>query len=326
MKKIILPIILVVSVSIFAIWNIQKDRSETDLQRIVINEAARTLLYLPMYHAISRGYFADEGLEVVVMTGGSAANSFAAMMSGEAMFALADPMYVPIAREKAADAKVVGQVVGRVAIWMVGMDATISTVTPDILRNKTVSTHQRPMSAYTFTTRLLNQMNLEIDKDVRLIAGKPGSELPPFLQRSSDFMVSVEPNVSIAVAQGAHVVHSFATEYQDLILSALMSRESTIIHQKELVDRVLRAFERAMKHARENPEESLETCKQYFPQIDEAVAKLAVQRLIDEQVIPNTTKISRRSWDKAIQVRIDAGDLQEYAPIESSVIASSIAD
>ena len=69
-------------------------------QKVVINEAARTLLYLPLYHAVQKGYFKDAGLDVEIVTGGTATASFAAMLSGEADFSQADPMYVPIAREK----------------------------------------------------------------------------------------------------------------------------------------------------------------------------------------------------------------------------------
>src|SRR6266404_6389999 len=86
-------------------------------KRVVINEALRTVLYLPLYHAKEKGYFAQEGLDVDIITGGTATNSFAAMLSGQANFSVADPMYVPISREKGGRTKVVAQVVARIAVW-----------------------------------------------------------------------------------------------------------------------------------------------------------------------------------------------------------------
>lgn len=50
-----------------------------------------------------------------IVTGGNATNSFAAMLSGEAHFSQADPMYVPISREKGSQTKVVAQVVARIS-------------------------------------------------------------------------------------------------------------------------------------------------------------------------------------------------------------------
>src|ERR1044071_503866 len=81
------------------------------LRKVVVNEAARTLLYIPIYYALESGYFRDAGLDVQIVTGGTATTAFAAMVSGEAQFSVADPMYVPIAQEKGGDATVVAQVV-----------------------------------------------------------------------------------------------------------------------------------------------------------------------------------------------------------------------
>jgi NitT/TauT family transport system substrate-binding protein len=98
------------------------NQAPAKLQKVVINEAVRTVLYLPLYHALEQGYFRDEGLDVQLVTGGTATASFAAMLSGEADFSEADPMYVPISRQKGGETKVVAQVVARIAVWGLAMD------------------------------------------------------------------------------------------------------------------------------------------------------------------------------------------------------------
>src|SRR5437870_3776698 len=103
-------------------------RSVPSTKKVVINEAVRTLLYIPLYHAKDKGYFNNEGLDVEIVTGGTATNSFAAMLSGQAQFSQADPMYVPISREKGAKTKVVAQVVARIAVWGVTMNPRVQTM------------------------------------------------------------------------------------------------------------------------------------------------------------------------------------------------------
>jgi ABC-type nitrate/sulfonate/bicarbonate transport system substrate-binding protein len=49
--------------------------------KVVVNEAVRTMIYLPLYHAADSGCFAREHLDVSIITGGTATNSFAALLS-----------------------------------------------------------------------------------------------------------------------------------------------------------------------------------------------------------------------------------------------------
>src|SRR4051812_37861159 len=91
-----------VGIAIFQFDHHTSHNAKPILQDIVINEAAHTLLYLPVYHAIERGYFRDEGLEVSLVTGGTATNAVAAIVSGDADVAVADPMYAPISQSKGA--------------------------------------------------------------------------------------------------------------------------------------------------------------------------------------------------------------------------------
>ena len=141
MKKQHIIYFLIPIVVILILWGASDSKQNSDYSasrekgtKVVINEAVRTLLYLPLYHAIEQGYFKEQGLDVEVVTGGTATNSFAAMLSGEADFSQADPMYVPISREKGSKTKVVAQVVGRIAVW--GLSMSGSDMSADSLQGK----------------------------------------------------------------------------------------------------------------------------------------------------------------------------------------------
>lgn len=43
--------------------------SQNGKTKIVLNEVAHSIFYAPMYVAMEEGYFADEGLEVSLITG-----------------------------------------------------------------------------------------------------------------------------------------------------------------------------------------------------------------------------------------------------------------
>lgn len=52
--------------------------------KVVLNEVAHSIFYAPMYVAIEEGYFADEGIELELVTGFGADKTMTAVLSGEA--------------------------------------------------------------------------------------------------------------------------------------------------------------------------------------------------------------------------------------------------
>ena len=51
---------------------------------MTLNEVAHSIFYAPQYVAIEKGYFADQGLEVELVTGFGADKVLTALISGEA--------------------------------------------------------------------------------------------------------------------------------------------------------------------------------------------------------------------------------------------------
>jgi NitT/TauT family transport system substrate-binding protein len=331
MKKtsVIITAILLVFVAIFAVsktdfWKSRArssaEKTSTGLQKVVINEAARTLLYLPLYYALEKGYFREAGADVQIVTGGTATASFAAMLSGEADFAQADPMYVPISREKGGKTKVVAQVVGRIAVWGLTLDPNVKDMSANSIRGKKIATHPRPMTAFTYTEKWIKDQGLNPEKDVEIITSTPGTEIAPLLNHQADFMMTVEPNASRAVTQGAHVVLSFPNIFGDQVFSGVMTTEKYINEHHDLVAAIVRAYQRALDDIHTDPDGAGKIVQKYFPQLEEPVMRAAIKRITDEEVVPKTVTISESSWNKAIAVRVQAGDLRQASPLSENFV------
>ena len=59
--------------------------SDTDrFKSVTLNEVAHSIFYAPMYVAIEEGYFADEGLDVTLVTGFGADKTMTAVLTDEA--------------------------------------------------------------------------------------------------------------------------------------------------------------------------------------------------------------------------------------------------
>lgn len=62
----------------------EKAPSASDKTPVVLNEVAHSIFYAPMYVAIEEGYFADEGIELTLVTGFGADKTMTALLTGEA--------------------------------------------------------------------------------------------------------------------------------------------------------------------------------------------------------------------------------------------------
>lgn len=58
--------------------------SGEELTPVTLNEVAHSIFYAPQYVAIEKGYFAEEGLDVTLVTGFGADKVMTAVLSGEA--------------------------------------------------------------------------------------------------------------------------------------------------------------------------------------------------------------------------------------------------
>lgn len=52
--------------------------------KVVLNEVAHSIFYAPMYVAIEEGYFAEEGVDLELVTGFGADKTMTALLTGEA--------------------------------------------------------------------------------------------------------------------------------------------------------------------------------------------------------------------------------------------------
>jgi len=297
-----------------------KTASSSNLEnKVVINEAARTLLYLPLYHAKEAGFFSKNGLDVEIVTGGTATNSFAAMTSGQAQFSQADPMYVPISNEKGADTRVIAQVVSKIAVWGLTMNPNITAMNKKTLEGKIISTHIKPMTAYAYTEKTIRDLGLDPEKDVKILQNKPGSEITPMLLGQAQYAMTLEPSVAIAKSQGAKVIFSYPDALGDQIFTALMAKQDYIGKHQDVVLAVLKSYQEALNDIYANRNAALKTAQKYFPQLKPEIVAAALKHVLDEGVIPHSILMTNQSWDKAIAVRVKAGDLKKATPRDQNV-------
>ena len=82
MKKVIsITLMISLMLSLFLTGCGEKNSGNKE---VVLNEVAHSIFYAPMYVAIEEGYFAEEGIDLTLVTGFGADKTMTAVLSGEA--------------------------------------------------------------------------------------------------------------------------------------------------------------------------------------------------------------------------------------------------
>lgn len=86
MKKKLFSLFLCAMLSVSGLCACQKSEkaAPAELTKVTLNEVAHSIFYAPQYVAIEEGYFAEEGIDLELVTGFGADKTMTAVLSGEA--------------------------------------------------------------------------------------------------------------------------------------------------------------------------------------------------------------------------------------------------
>ena len=84
MKKKSFLLSFLILFALLALVGCKKHPSGETLSKVTLNEVAHSIFYAPQYVAIQKGYFAEEGIDLNLVTGFGADKTMTAVLSGEA--------------------------------------------------------------------------------------------------------------------------------------------------------------------------------------------------------------------------------------------------
>ena len=289
----------------------QQPATEQQLENIKVAQFADFFLYMPLYLAEGKGFFKEQGLSVDIVSTGGDDKTFAAVISGDVHFGIADPTFVAIARSKGQSGKVIASIVNGVPFWGVTKNPKV----PEIedakqLKGFTVATFPSPSTAFTLQEKMFENAGLK--PQIRQAAF--GALLPLLEVGQADIALELEPNVSTAVKGGARVVYSMAEMYGDFAITGVTTSDTLIVENPELVQRFVNAIQQAESYAHSNIDGTLAFALKRFPNLDPVVVEQSLKRVIDSNTFPKDTRISKEAWEKACQLRVDAGELPSIDP------------
>jgi NitT/TauT family transport system substrate-binding protein len=286
-----------------------------EVKTVTISQAFQSMLYLPLYVAIDKGFFKDQGLSVIKETAGSPTAALSSVLSGSSQFSIHGPEWTAIAASKGANVGIISNAVNGAAVWIAtSPDVKFSNI-KDIKGQKVVS-GLMPTTSTSLFFKLLKENGLSEKTDIDLIQVPLGTEPAALLGGQAKVAVLYEPGLDQVAIKGMKVVLGFPKTYGPYAFSSITAMKSV---DPVAAQRMVNGMEVALRYMAKDPKGAIEVAKKEFPTLDPQVVENAVNRMMSENVFPKNVQITPQALKIAMDTQIALGNLKEQPSFNSFV-------
>ncbi len=288
---------------------------------VTIAQFGHVFLYMPLYVAVRKGFFAKNGLDVKLVSTGGDEKTFTAVSTGNAQFGVADPTFAAIARERGQGGKVVASVVSGAPFWVIAFgDKYKPSTKSDILSGARVATYSAPSTSYAVMKQLLQNQGKPIKATI--VEGAFGTLIPMLKANQADLAMEIEPVVSTAIENGAHVVYE--PKVGEFAFTGLTVSDAFCQEHPEQIQAAVNALNEAMQFIHNDPDGAIAVAREEFPESSESVIKAALNRLRESKTVPQSPMLNTEAWNNAIKLRREIGDIEGPGSYEDNVDMSFV--
>lgn len=293
---------------------------------VVLNEVAHSIFYAPMYVAIEEGYFADEGIDLTLVTGFGADKTMTALLTGEADIGfMGSESTIYTYKEGASDYAVnFAQLTQRAGNFLVSREP-IENFTWDMVVGKDVLGGRaggmpEMVFEYILKKNGIDPANdLSIDQSIDF-----GSTAAAFSGGQGDFSVEFEPHATSLETKGdGYVVASLGEDSGYVPYTAFSARKSYIENNPAVIESFTRALQKGMDYVQTHS--PAEIAKVISPQFAETELS-AIETIVGRYAAQDTWKadliFSEDSFTLLENILEEAGELDGRVPYADLVDTS----
>jgi len=282
-------------------------------QKITIGEVTRSIFYAPQYVALTKGFFADEGLEVELTTTPGGDRTMTALLSGNIDIALVGSETSIYVYAQGSENPVINfaQLTQTDGTFLVSREP-IENFSWEMLRGVTFLGQRKggmPQMAGEFT---LKKHDIDPHKDMELLQNIDFANIPAaFASGIGDFVQLFEPQATVFEQEGrGKVVASFGTESGRLPYTVFMARQSYIEQNKELIQKFTNAVHRAQIWVQTaSLDEVTDAVLPYFEDTERDIVKRVIERYRSQGSYAEDPIIDVEEWNNLLDIMEEAGEL-----------------
>ncbi len=300
-----------------------KNKEESNVTTLKINEVTHSVFYAPLYLAESLGYFEEENIKIELTNGGGADKVMSAVLSGDSDIGFCGPeaaLYVLVGGS--SDVPIVfGQLTKRDGSFLVSRTPQPNFKWEDLQGKEILAGRKGGVPAMTFEYvlnehNLTDGMNVTLNYDVAF-----NLMVSAFEGGTADYCTMFDPTAYEYEAAGkGYVVASVGEASGEVPYTCFMAKNSWIQKNQTAVEGFLRAVTKAVKYAQENDGTKVAPyLTRYFEGISEAAIAASVERYKAIDAWRDNLSMTEDSFERLQDIIENAGELTRRAKLHELV-------
>jgi len=321
MKKVIsITLMISLMLSLFLTGCGEKNSGNKE---VVLNEVAHSIFYAPMYVAIEEGYFAEEGIDLTLVTGFGADKTMTAVLSGEADIGFMGSESTIYTYLGNTDDYVVNfaQLTQRAGNFLVSR-TPVDDFKWENLKGSTVLGGRKggmPEMVFEYILKMngINpETDLSIDQSIDF-----GSTAAAFSGGQGEYTVEFEPHATSLEAKGdGYVIASLGEDSGYVPYTAFSAKSSYIKDNPETIQGFTNALQKGMDYVNSHtPEEIAQIIAPQFEETDLETITTIVERYYNQDTWKGNLIFEEDSFTLLQNILEEAGELSERVPYEKLV-------
>ncbi len=302
----------------------KKNNSTTaSLTSVTLNEVAHSIFYAPMYVAIEEGYFAEEGIDLTLVTGFGADKTMTAVLTGEAEIGFMGSEGTIYTYAGGTKDYVVNfaQLTQRAGNFLVSREP-IENFTWDMLKGKTVLGGRAGGMPQMVFEYILNKNGIDPVNDLMIDQSIDfGSTAAAFSGGDADFTIEFEPHATTLEAKGdGYVVASLGEASGYVPYTAFCAKQSYIAEHPEIIQAFTNALQKGMDYVQNHtPDEIAKAIAPQFAETDIATLTTIISRYHSQDTWKDNLIFDKEAFELLQNILEDSKVLENRVPYEDLV-------
>ena len=291
---------------------------------LIVAEPQHGIGYLPLYIAIDNGYFAEQGIDVTILTIESGAGHTNAVLSGQAFAFIGGPEHDAFAKLKGAELRSVVNVVDRGNVYFVaakGKEPAPGQPMADYFRGKTIAAGPFGGTPNSITRYLLKKYGLDVAKDATILEPASSAVVATLKTGQAQIGNVNEPSITRGEREGifGEPFLSIPGEFGPYAYSTLNVRLDSIQKGPDTVKKFVDGVVKGLAFVFADPDAAIKIAKKEFPTMSDEDLSATIHRSLKDSMWSHDGSISRQAWNTAQSVVREAGILKQDVPYDDII-------
>ncbi|WP_044747107.1 ABC transporter substrate-binding protein [Bacillus alveayuensis] len=298
---------------IFAMFFTLTACNSQKVEKIRLAEVTHSVFYAPLYVALEKQFFHEEGLDVELKTTWGGDKTMTALLSDGADIALVGSETTIYVHAQGASDPIINfaQLTQTDGTFLVSRKP-IENFQWEMLKGSTFLGQRKGGMPQMVGEYVLKKHGIDPQKDLNLIQNIDYANISnAFASGTGEFVQLFEPTASIFEKEGkGHIVASFGKESGKVPYTTFMAKESYLTNNEETVEKFTRAIYKAQKWVEEHTSKEIaEVVKPQFEDTPMEILETVIERYKSQGSYATDPILDEQEWNNLQNIMDEAGEL-----------------